>query len=60
MDRTVKRVDGSAWLQTPLLKFSKEEEMMELTASRGAESMVAIDASVAGLITSMTSFAGDW
>lgn len=51
LERTVKRVDASTLLHMPLEKFSNEEVMMELTVSRGVESMVAIIDSVAGLMT---------
>ena len=51
LERTEKRLDASAWLQTPLEKFCNEEVMIELTMSTDVESMVAIDDSVVGLIT---------
>jgi hypothetical protein len=44
LERTANRVDAPARLQTPLEKFSKEEAMIELTESRGVESIVAIAA----------------
>jgi hypothetical protein len=58
LDRTVKRADASARLQTPLEKFCSEDDMIELTVSKGVESIVAIDASVAGLITRICSLVG--
>jgi hypothetical protein len=53
LDKTVNRVDASAWLQTPLEKFSRDETTMALTVSWGVESIVAIGDSVAGLMTWM-------
>ena len=48
-ERTAKRVEGSARDQAPLWKWAREEVMVEVTAERGVEGMVAIRASVAGL-----------
>jgi hypothetical protein len=60
LERTANRAEASARLQTPLEKFCSEEAIMELTASSGVESIVAIDVSVAGFITWIRSPAVGW
>lgn len=51
VERTVKRVDGSARDQEPLWKVFRDSVMIWLTVSLEVESMVAIGSSVAGLMT---------
>lgn len=50
VERTVKRVDGSARDQEPWWKVFRDSVMIWLTVSLGVESMVAIGSSVAGLM----------
>lgn len=50
-ERTENLVEASVLLQTPLEKFFNEEAIIELTASRDVESIVAIGDSVAGFMT---------
>lgn len=51
VERTVKRIDGSARDQEPSWNVFRDSVMIWLTDSLGVESMVAIGSSVAGLMT---------
>jgi hypothetical protein len=59
LERTANRVDASALLQMPLEKFCNEDAIILLIVSRGVESIVATDISVAGLLTVMLISAAD-
>lgn len=58
-ERTEKRVEASDLLHIPLWKFCSDEAMMALTCSRGVESIVVINCSVAGLVIWIRCGVGD-